>query len=333
MARNEQLIRQHKILQILERIRFGETIEEIRHDVIEELGLSKISSRTILRDLEALQAAGFDIQTIDVDRGKVYKLGPRSKAPAKIAASSTELISLFLGRQLLFPLAGTPFWQGIETFWQKIQDELPVGVVEHYERFKKTLRVLGVAAKNYEKHHGILGTIHRAIMEHRVLEIKYHSLENPGKVRYVEPYSVVLYNSSLYILAREKGDQAHPVRNWKLDRFEKAVALDEYFKVPSDLDLDRFIGQGAGIFLGEKRIEFKIWISREAAVWVREEPWHPDQSIKQLNDGAIELMVPAVDEREIIPKVLSFGPNAKILAPTQSKNAIKAMLAQMLAQY
>ena len=30
MARNEQLIRQHKILQILERYRFGRTLDEIR---------------------------------------------------------------------------------------------------------------------------------------------------------------------------------------------------------------------------------------------------------------------------------------------------------------
>ena len=36
MARNEQLIRQHKILQILERYRFGRGLEEIRDDLVEE---------------------------------------------------------------------------------------------------------------------------------------------------------------------------------------------------------------------------------------------------------------------------------------------------------
>ena len=38
MARNEQLIRQHKILQVLERRRYGATLEEIRGAVVEELG-------------------------------------------------------------------------------------------------------------------------------------------------------------------------------------------------------------------------------------------------------------------------------------------------------
>ena len=35
MARNEQLIRQHKILQILERVRYGKTLEELRDDLVE----------------------------------------------------------------------------------------------------------------------------------------------------------------------------------------------------------------------------------------------------------------------------------------------------------
>ena len=56
MARNDQLIRQHKVLQILERVRFGKTIHELNDDIIEELGLPSLHNRTLKRDLEALQA-------------------------------------------------------------------------------------------------------------------------------------------------------------------------------------------------------------------------------------------------------------------------------------
>jgi predicted DNA-binding transcriptional regulator YafY len=79
MARNEQLIRQHKILQILERVRFGKTIEELRDDLVDELGLSSIHTRTVHRDLEALQAAGLDVDSHEIQRGKVWKLGPQYK--------------------------------------------------------------------------------------------------------------------------------------------------------------------------------------------------------------------------------------------------------------
>ena len=39
MARNEQLIRQHKLLQILERYRYGRTLKELRDELVDELGL------------------------------------------------------------------------------------------------------------------------------------------------------------------------------------------------------------------------------------------------------------------------------------------------------
>lgn len=97
MARNEQLIRQHKILQILERVRFGKTINELQQDIVEELGLTSIHIRTLKRDLAALQAAGVDVDLHDSARGKIWKLGPRAKSATKISASSTELIALSLG--------------------------------------------------------------------------------------------------------------------------------------------------------------------------------------------------------------------------------------------
>ena len=135
MARNEQLIRQHKILQILERVRYGKMLEEIRDDLVDELGLKSLHTRSVRRDLEALQAAGIDVDSHDSGRGRVWKLGPRAKSTYKITASATELIALSLGRDLLYPLAGTPFWIGIESFWNKIQEELPATVTDHYEKY------------------------------------------------------------------------------------------------------------------------------------------------------------------------------------------------------
>ena len=101
MARNEQLIRQHKVLQVLERVRFGKTIQELKDDVIEELGLPSLHNRTLKRDLEALQAAGFDVDQHDSPRGKIWKLGPMAKTTTRISFSSTELIALALGLSLI----------------------------------------------------------------------------------------------------------------------------------------------------------------------------------------------------------------------------------------
>src|SRR5688572_25841046 len=109
MARNEQLVRQHKLLQILEAYRFGRTLEELRDELVTALGLGSLHTRSVRRDLEALQAAGIDVDMHETQRGTIWKYGPKAKTAARITASATELIALSLSRDLLYPLAGTPF--------------------------------------------------------------------------------------------------------------------------------------------------------------------------------------------------------------------------------
>ena len=142
------------------------------------------------RDLEALQAAGFDIQTDTVERGKVYKLGTNNTGVHEIGISATELIALSIGRDMLFPLMGTQYWRGIETFWNKVQETVPNGVYDHYSRFRKALHVFGSPSKTYERHEGMLKTINRAILEHRVLEIEYEAVGKPASTRRIEPYGL-----------------------------------------------------------------------------------------------------------------------------------------------
>ncbi len=93
MARNEQLIRQHNLLQILERFRFGRTLTELRDELVEELGLTSLHTRSVRRDLEALQAAGIDLGVHEAARGRVWKLGPRFRGSHKITASASELLA------------------------------------------------------------------------------------------------------------------------------------------------------------------------------------------------------------------------------------------------
>jgi predicted DNA-binding transcriptional regulator YafY len=335
MARNEQLIRQHRILQILERTRFGQSVEEVRDALVEELGLQSLHTRSVLRDLKALQSAGIDVDSHNTPRGKIWRLGPLFKGSFKLTASATELIALSLARDLLFPLAGTPFWVGIETFWTKMRDSLPAPVWEHYEEYRQVVHVRGMATKSYEAKEGILSTIHRSILEHRVVEVEYAAIGEKPSVRRLEPYAVVFYQSSLYIIAALQGSQADEdkIRHWKLDRFQKAQALDVWFKPDRDFDLKSHLGKSLGIFSGGQSKNYKIRISEKASRWVLEDPWHPAQRVESQPDGTVELTVPAVHDLEIIPRVMALGAEAEVLSPTSCRNAIGRMIEQLSEKY
>jgi predicted DNA-binding transcriptional regulator YafY len=335
MARNEQLIRQHKLLQVLERSRFGQTLDEIRDELVEELGLTSLHTRSVRRDIEALQAAGFHLSSEQLERGRVWKLGQQSRTPYEITVSATELLALSLGRDLLLPLAGTPFWQGIETFWHKIQEQLPGSIWDHYQRFRRVLHVSGMPAKSYEEQQGTLKTLNRAILQHRVVQIEYQSLGKPVSTRRILPYAIVFYQSSLYIIAAEQSaeDSEQALRHWKLDRFLGAEALDDYFTADQEFDLTQYLGQSLGIFSQQGLEEFQVRISAFAAPWVIEDPWHADQKVERQEDGSVLLTVRATHELEVIPRVLALGTEAELLSPPASRQRLQEIISELQGTY
>ena len=335
MARNEQLIRQHKLLQLLEYSRFGRTLEELRDELVGDLGLTGLHVRTVRRDIEALQAAGFAIESESLERGRVYKLGRHNRGVHEIGVSATELIALSIGRDLLFPLAGTQYWRGIESFWNKVREAIPAGVYEHYQRYRRTLHVFGSPNKTYERQEGILKTINRAILEHRVVEIRYEPVGKEATKRQIEPYGLAVYQSSIYVVAAapEVADSQGRLRNWKLDRFHHATALDEYFTPDPSIDLSKYLGQSIGIFSGDSATPVRIRLGQRGAAWVREDPWHPEQQFEDAPDGSVVLTVPASHPRELLPKVLSLGGEAEVIEPPEFRQAVSSAVAEMAERY
>ena len=365
MARNEQLIRQHKLLQLLEVTRFGRTLEELRQDLVLDLGLTHLHEKTVRRDLEALQAAGFDIQSDVLERGRVFKLGAGTTAVHEIGISASEMIALAIGRELLYPLMGTQYWRGIETFWNKLQESVPDGVFDHYSKHRAVLHVFGSPHKSYEKHEGMLKTINRAIMEHRIVEMEYRPIGRESSTRKVEPYGLAVYQGSIYVVAAPPGDgtASSRMRNFKLDRFQKATALDEYYSPDDTVKVDELLSRSIGIFSGENATPVRIRLGPRAAGWVREDPWHPDQTLEPVGrsdgklkrpkpddhlaadlsdaadqdaaafaDGAI-LTIPASHPREVLPKVLSLGSDAEVLSPPDFREAVAQAVSTMADAY
>ncbi|MEL6898039.1 MAG: WYL domain-containing protein, partial [Planctomycetota bacterium] len=335
MARNEQLIRQHKLLQLLEFARFGRTLDEVRDDLVSDLGLTSLHTRTVRRDIDALIAAGFDIIRDEVERGTIYKLGRQDRGVHNIAASSTELIALSIGRDLLYPLVGTQYWKGIETFWNKVQEEIPESVYEHYQKFRETLIVFGSPAKSYEKHAGMLKTVNRGIVEHRVIEIDYQPIGRDVSTRQIEPYGLAVYKGSIYVVAAavEIDDPQERLRHWKLDRFARAKILDDYFQPDAGVDLENYLKKSIGIFSGDDTTRVKIRLGKRSASYVREDPWHPDQTLQEQDDGSAILTVPAAHPREVLPEVLRLGADAEVLQPPEFRQAVADAVGQLAEKY
>jgi predicted DNA-binding transcriptional regulator YafY len=179
----------------------------------------------------------------------------------------------------------------------------------------------------------MLNTIHRAINDHRILEIEYESPGKPVSGRWIDAYTVALFQASLYVIGINHDDEEKRIRTWKLDRFHSAVALDKYFKFDETLDIDQYLSDSLGIFVGNKPQNFRIRLSTRSARWVIEEPWHPEQQVRELKNGQFELTVRSASEMEIIPRVLQLGKDAEILAPASARRAVTDIVRELAGQY
>ncbi|MGE3707919.1 MAG: helix-turn-helix transcriptional regulator, partial [Vicinamibacterales bacterium] len=105
MPRNAEVIRQWTILREIEQARAaGVTIDDLA-------GLCDVTTRTIRRDLQALEEAGFPIyDDRSSDDGRTrWRLNGQAFRGLATGLTVSELCALYFSRTLLETLAGTPF--------------------------------------------------------------------------------------------------------------------------------------------------------------------------------------------------------------------------------
>ena len=138
MSRGEPLYRQWNILRALQANHFGLCAEELS----ERIGCSK---RQVQRDLKILQEVGFPVWFEDRDFGKrFWRVKWQQVEGDRLMLSMTETISLFLSQQLLVPLAGTQFGDGLGTAIDKIKAFLPNKALGYFQDLGAMLLVAGL---------------------------------------------------------------------------------------------------------------------------------------------------------------------------------------------
>src|SRR5206468_5100967 len=115
--RNAEVIRQWKILKRIEAGRYTTA-----QDLADEHG---VTERTIRRDIEALQEAGFPLYDERVDGRKIWRLVDGYRQRLTQTFTLAELSALFFSKNLMSFLGGAPFAQDLEGAFGKIREALP----------------------------------------------------------------------------------------------------------------------------------------------------------------------------------------------------------------
>ena len=118
MPRNQEVIRQWKVLHALDAARQGSSIDALARDL-------EVTTRTIRRDLAALQEAGFPLYDERDDHNRTrWHLDGQVLKGLDTGFTLGELCALYLGRHVLEMAAGTPFGKDLSMAFARIEKML-----------------------------------------------------------------------------------------------------------------------------------------------------------------------------------------------------------------
>jgi predicted DNA-binding transcriptional regulator YafY len=330
VPRNAEVIRQWTILREIEHARAaGVTIDELA-------ALCGVTTRTIRRDLQALEEAGFPIfddRTRDDGRTRWSLNGLAFKG---LAAGLTlaELCALYFSRTLVESLAGTPFRDEVRSAF----DKLGTALTPHMRQFLDQLpQVIAAKPDPLRRRTGddgqaqqIVARALEATLHHRQAVLVYHSRSSDRTKRYLlHPYRLAYAQGGLYLLAYvpEYGE----VRTFAVERIQELSLQEERFTPVAELD-DAAFPNSLGVHSGPaERVEIEF--QQPVTDYVLARAWHQSQLITPAVDGTIHMTLDVCLDQALKGWIMSFGPFARVVAPESLAREIADQFEKSRALY
>ncbi|MBM7784991.1 helix-turn-helix transcriptional regulator [Tenggerimyces flavus] len=292
----------------------------------------EVSTRTVLRDIEALSAAGVPVYA---ERG-------RNGGFALLPGFRTELTGLSHDEALALLMAGSR--RGEQAFglsaalasaMRKVVDALPEGARDTATDAAQRL-LLDPAADLLARQlvaedvpDTTMDEIRRAVLEGHKLRIHYEPVGHPPTWRTVDPIGLVTVRDQGYLLATRSGED----RTYRLSRILAAEELSEPAQRPSQVDLDR-IWQERSTRFRHSGDQFTVLLRLDPAR--REELVRTALAVRAEEpdaDGWLRLEATFQDSQHAQWALWKLSTNAEALAPQWIRTTLRDNAAAIAAHY
>jgi predicted DNA-binding transcriptional regulator YafY len=317
MPRNDQVTRQWHLLRLLESSR-GVTLDEI---------VSRLPAdyprhgRTVRRDLEALEAAGFPLINDRIDGRVRWRLMDGVRQAPALGFSPTELMALVISRSLLKPLAGTEIQVALESAMAKASRLLPPHSLDYVQQMQNVFAVGLGPHKTYRLHRETIDRLTQAIAKKRTVQMRYYSASRMRKTRReVDPYRLWYASGGLYLVGY--CHQRKEPRMFAVERMRAVTLTDHPYQMPLGFDLEAFVRDALTVMRG-RPIDVTLRFDKATAAWAKDRTWHPTQKITTMKNGAMLMTLTVADSRELVGWVLSFGSGVRVVRPDSLRAAVQ----------
>ena len=325
MPRNQEVIRQWRVLHALESSRHGASINALS----DELG---VTTRTIRRDLAALQEAGFPLYDERDDDGHVrWRIDGQVLKGLETGFTLAELCALYLSRNILEAVAGTPFQRDLTNAFGRLEKMLSPRMRRFLDRLPSVLAAkAGPRARSEDASADRVSQLLEATLHFRSAEMRYYSVSSGRAKDYVvHPYRLMFANGGMYLLAYVP--EYDDIRTFALDRVA-AVSLRKDTFTPRQQVGDDVFANSLGVNTGPAA-HVEIAFEAKVAPYVRARVWHASQQMRDEPDGGLVLAMDVCHDWVLRSWILSWGPFARVLVPDALAVDVRNDLSAAAARY
>lgn len=306
--RNAEVIRQWQILREIEGRRAGVTIHELARQV-------GVSTRTIRRDLQALQEAGFAVYDEgEENETKRWRLDSQPFRAVQEGLAVSDVAALYLSRALVEAIPGWPLANEVREAFAKIERSLNDRMREFLATLPQVLSAKAGPGAGAETANAVDVTrrLFEAARSRRVVGMRYFSASrNQAKQYSVHPYRLALATGGVYLVAWVPA--YNEFRTFALGRIERLSVNEETFRRTHELPQNLF-SQSMGVFWGEpERIEVEF--EAGTAPFVRGRVWHESQQVTELPDGRLRVVLHVSNDWALKSWLLGFGSGVRVVGP------------------
>ncbi|MBK9239825.1 MAG: transcriptional regulator [Acidobacteria bacterium] len=324
--RNAEVIRQWQILRAVESSRTGVTI----HDLAEQAG---VTTRTIRRDLQALQEAGFAIYDEGEEHDtKRWKLDAQPFRSVEAGLSVQDVAALYLSRSIVEALSAWPLADELRAALAKIEGALNPRMREFLATLPQVVSTKAVPGAGGARRElvDVTRRLFEAVRDRRIIEMQYFSAASRRAKAYsVQPYRLALAQGGVYLVAWVP--QYSEFRTFAVERIERLSVQETTFRKTRELPNDIF-GASLGVFSAEpERIEVEF--AARAAPYVQGRTWHESQQVSVLEDGRVRMTLDVSNDWALRSWLLGFGADVRVIAPTTLAHSLRDELTRAAQHY
>jgi predicted DNA-binding transcriptional regulator YafY len=290
----------------------------------------RVSVRTAIRYLRALQTAGEPLYEEVIERRKVWRLMASARQQT-ITLTTAQMVALFLSRRVFDFLAGTGFKEDLDEVFTKLEAQLRRKDLAAARNLDRKVFDVNEARHIYEGRIEDVNDIVTALLREERLRVTHDSVSAGKRTFVLEPYTLMVYKKGLYLVG---SSQLHgEIRTFALDAFREVEWLrGDKFDYPPDYRPEQVVEGAFGLIRGSEVTRVRVRFDAKVARYVERVMWHPTQRFKRTATG-LEMTMNVRGTTEVLPWVLGFGGDAVVLEPPGLRAAVAGELRQAAARY